>query len=60
MRLRPSLCLAALIIACDAAASSALECDRACLRGLLSQSLDAFVAHQPNAAFAATFKAKVP
>jgi hypothetical protein len=34
----------------------AAECDRACLRGIVTQYLDAFVAHQPNAAFASNFK----
>jgi len=35
---------------------AAAECDRACLRGIVTQYLEAFVAHQPNAAFAPNFK----
>src|SRR5499427_8670312 len=35
--------------------AAAAECDRACLRGVVTQYLDAFVAHQPNAAFAPNF-----
>ena len=38
------------------ATSAAADCDRACLRGIVTQYLDAFVAHQPNAAFAPGFK----
>ncbi len=38
------------------ASSAAADCDRACLRGIVTQYLDAFVAHQPNAAFAPGFK----
>src|SRR5439155_6356225 len=56
MRVRTSLCIAALIIVCGAATSGALDCDRACLRAVVTQYLDAFVAHQPNAAFAPGFK----
>ncbi len=39
-----------------ATSSLAADCDRACLRGIVTQYLDAFVAHQPNAAFAPGFK----
>jgi hypothetical protein len=56
MRFRPRLSIAALVLVCHGASASALDCDRACLRVLVTQYLDAFVAHQPNAAFAPGFK----
>jgi len=56
MRLRPRLSIAVLLLACHAASASALDCDRACLRSIVTQYLDAFVAHQPNAAFAPGFR----
>jgi hypothetical protein len=48
--------LIAAAIFVQAGTAAAADCDRACLRGLVTQSLDAFVAHQPNAAFAPNFK----
>jgi hypothetical protein len=36
--------------------AAAADCDRVCLRGIVTQYLDAFVAHQPNAVFAPNFK----
>jgi hypothetical protein len=50
------LSIAAFVLACHAASASALDCDRACLRSIVTQYLDAFVAHQPNAAFAPGFR----
>jgi hypothetical protein len=47
------LLVAALIRPTPAAGA---ECDRACLRAIVTQYLDAFVAHQPNAAFAPAFR----
>ncbi len=55
MRLRSCLATAVVIVACHAAAAAAADCDRACLRGIVTQYLDAFVAHRPNAAFAPAF-----
>jgi hypothetical protein len=46
---------AAMLLMC-ATSSAAADCDRACLRGLMTQTLDALVAHRPNAAFAPNFK----
>jgi hypothetical protein len=45
--------LAALIRPAPAAGA---DCDRACLRDIVTRYLDAFVAHQPNAAFAPAFR----
>jgi hypothetical protein len=56
MRFRSAVAIAASIVTCHAARSAALDCDRACLRTIVTQYLDAFVAHQPNAAFARGFK----
>ena len=56
MRLRTILWIAALIVGGNAATSAALECDRPCLRAVVTQYLDAFVAHQPTAVFAPNFK----
>ena len=47
--------LVAVLFLFQAATAAAADCDRACLRGLVTQTLDAFVAHQPNAAFAPAF-----
>ena len=41
---------------CHASPSAAADCDRACLRAVVTQYLDAMIAHQPNAAFAPGFK----
>jgi hypothetical protein len=49
------VCIAAVIVA-QASTAAAADCDRACLRGIVSQYLDALVAHRPDAAFAANFK----
>ena len=50
-----SIVLAAALIRPAPAAGA--DCDRACLRGLLAQSLEAIVAHQPGAMpVAANFK----
>jgi hypothetical protein len=49
-----ALLLAAIVLRALPAAGA--ECDRVCLRGLVTQYLDAFVAHRPNAAFAPGFK----
>jgi hypothetical protein len=49
-----ALILATMILRATSAAAA--ECDRVCLRGIVTQYLDAFVAHQPNAAFAPNFK----
>src|SRR5262245_13163156 len=56
MRIRATVAIAAMIVVCQATSSAALDCDRACLRTIVTQYLDAFVAHQPNAAFATGFK----
>src|SRR5438309_10384734 len=55
MRLRTALWIVALIVGGNAATSEALECDRTCLRAVVTQYLDAFVAHQPTAVFAPNF-----
>jgi hypothetical protein len=47
--------LAALFLL-HATTGAAADCDRACLRGIVTQYLDAFVAHEPNAVFAPGFK----
>lgn len=41
--------LVSVLIGGSAACASAADCDRECLRGLISQYLDALVAHNPNA-----------
>ena len=56
MRVRAAAAIAAIVVACHATPSAALDCDRACLRTIVTQYLDAFVAHQPNSAFAPGFK----
>ena len=48
--------IAAVLVAGGATTAAAVDCDRACLRAIVTQYLDAFVAHQPNAAFAPNFK----
>ena len=56
MRLRAGVSIATRIVLSHAAAASAADCDRACLRAIVTQYLEAFVAHQPNAAFTPGFK----
>ena len=46
----------AVLFLLHAATSAAVDCDRACLHGVVTQYLDAFVAHQPSASFAPGFK----
>jgi hypothetical protein len=49
--------LLAAVFLLHAATSAAADCDRACLRGIVTQYLDAIVAHQPGAMpVAANFK----
>src|SRR5262245_15523781 len=56
MRLTKASTLMLVAIALRAMPAAAAECDRVCLRGIVTQYLDAFVAHQPNTAFAPNFK----
>src|SRR5262245_40487304 len=56
MRLTKASTLMLVTIVLRAMPTAAAECDRVCLRGIVTQYLDAFVAHQPNAAFAPNFK----
>src|SRR3954463_3632853 len=48
--------LLAVLFLFQATTAGAADCDRACLRALMTQTLDAFAAHQPNAAFAPAFR----
>src|SRR3954470_21198710 len=48
--------LLAVLFLFRATTAGAADCDRACLRALMTQTLDAFAAHQPNAAFAPAFR----
>ena len=56
MRLTKASALLLAAIVLRALPVTAAECDRVCLRAIVTQYLDAFVAHQPNAAFAPNFK----
>ena len=56
MRLTTALALILSAIVLRAMPAAAADCDRACLRGIVTQYLEAFVAHTPSAAFASTFK----
>ena len=56
MRLTKASALILSAICFRAVPAVAAECDRACLRGIVTQYLEAFVAHQPNAVFASNFK----